>query len=72
METELLANMSREMSQLSGRTPEESLRGYTGEIPLGRVGTPMDVAKTVAFLASEAAGYITGQTLAVCGGWTVK
>ena len=39
-----------------------------GQIPLGRLGTPADVAGAVAFLASPAAGYITGLTLHVNGG----
>ncbi|RCL44209.1 MAG: SDR family NAD(P)-dependent oxidoreductase [SAR86 cluster bacterium] len=38
------------------------------QIPLGRIGDPSDVASLVAFLASEGAGYITGQTLVVDGG----
>ena len=38
------------------------------QIPLGRVGSPQDVAQTVAFLASDDAAYITGQVLAVDGG----
>ena len=38
------------------------------QIPLGRIGNPSDVASLVAFLASEGAGYITGQTLVVDGG----
>jgi len=37
-------------------------------IPLGRMGTPKDIAKAVAFLASDEAAYITGQTLVVDGG----
>jgi len=37
-------------------------------IPLGRLGTPDDVAAAVAFLASPAAGYITGQVIHVNGG----
>ena len=38
------------------------------QIPLGRIGNPSDVASLVAFLVSEGAGYITGQTLVVDGG----
>jgi 3-oxoacyl-[acyl-carrier protein] reductase len=40
------------------------------QIPLGRFGTPEDIAATVAFLCSDAASYITGQTLVVDGGMT--
>lgn len=39
-------------------------------IPLGRVGDPRDVANTVSFLVSDLSSLITGQTLAVDGGWT--
>jgi 2-hydroxycyclohexanecarboxyl-CoA dehydrogenase len=37
-------------------------------IPLGHLGTPDDIAAAVTFLASEHAGFITGQTLGVNGG----
>lgn len=46
----------------------ETARGY----PLGRLGTPADVAEAVVFLASPAAGWITGQILNVDGGFTVR
>lgn len=46
------------------RKVEELLK----QVPLGRMGTPQEIANAVAFLASEAASYITGQTLSVNGG----
>jgi len=39
-----------------------------GQVPLGRLGAPEDIAHAVAFLASPQAGYITGETLHVNGG----
>jgi len=42
-----------------------------GHIPLGRVGTPDEIAAVFAFLASDEASYITGQTIYVCGGLTL-
>jgi 3-oxoacyl-[acyl-carrier protein] reductase len=41
---------------------------YAAEVPLGRLGTPEDVAAMVAFLASEAASFVTGQQITVNGG----
>jgi 3-oxoacyl-[acyl-carrier protein] reductase len=41
---------------------------WATQIPLGRLGTPADVAAAVSFLASDEASYITGQVLAVNGG----
>lgn len=40
-------------------------------VPLGKMGRPEDVANAVAFLASDEASFITGQTLFVCGGLTI-
>jgi 3-oxoacyl-[acyl-carrier protein] reductase len=48
--------------------PEEVKQKILSTIPLGRMGTVEDIAAAVKFLASEAAGYITGHVLAVNGG----
>jgi NAD(P)-dependent dehydrogenase (short-subunit alcohol dehydrogenase family) len=40
-------------------------------IPVGRIGEPADVARAIAFFADEAAGFVTGQTLYVCGGASI-
>lgn len=50
----------------------EGLRRSAHRIPLGRVGQPEDVAEVVCFLLSDAARYITGQSLVVDGGLTVN
>jgi 3-oxoacyl-[acyl-carrier protein] reductase len=47
---------------------EAQRAGLSSQIPLGRLGRPDDIAAAAAFLASEQAGYITGETLHVNGG----
>jgi 2-hydroxycyclohexanecarboxyl-CoA dehydrogenase len=56
--------------EFAGPSPKlaESLKRV---IPWGRLGTPADIAPAVVFLASDEAGYITGQTLSVSGGLTM-
>ena len=41
---------------------------YLASVPAGRMGTPADIAHAVSFLASEGAGFITGQRIIVDGG----
>jgi len=48
--------------------PENIREAIIADIPVGRLGAPEEVARTVAFLAAEEAGYITGANLAVNGG----
>ncbi|PUZ21202.1 NAD(P)-dependent dehydrogenase, short-chain alcohol dehydrogenase family [Chitinophaga costaii] len=50
--------------------PFQFVRQYEAKVPLRRLGTPQDIAPSVAFLLSEAANYITGHNLVIDGGWT--
>lgn len=56
---------------MSNSMPNHILNRVRRSIPVGRGGTPHDVGRAVAFLASEEAGYITGQSLAICGGRSI-
>lgn len=51
--------------------PEEAKEALAKKIPMGRLGLAEDIANTVAFLASEEASYITGQTIHVNGGMSM-
>lgn len=53
---------------LTGKLSEEQQKEIVKSTPLGRMGTPEEVAWAVAFLASERSGFITGQVLTVDGG----
>jgi 3-oxoacyl-[acyl-carrier protein] reductase len=55
----------------TGSTQAE-IHSYTEKVPMKHMGTPEDVANTVAFLASDAGRFITGQKIAVNGGNTVE
>ncbi len=54
---------------LTGVFPEETFGRMMRKVPVGRAGKPEEIAATTAFLCSEDAAYITGQTLHVNGGW---
>ena len=59
------------LSEMTDQYPEGYLESMAPRIPMGRKGDPRELAATVVFLASDAAGYITGQTLPVDGGITI-
>ena len=58
-------------AQLRGSDPETVKQMWINDTPLGRLETPEDVAKVVAFLASDDAKWITGVTLPVDGGYSI-
>ncbi len=58
-------------SEMTEQYPPGYLESQGARIPVGRKGDPAELAATVVFLASAAAGYITGQTLPVDGGMTI-
>jgi 3-oxoacyl-[acyl-carrier protein] reductase len=55
-------------TDMTDALPEARRAEIVGQVPLGRMAGPEEVAATVAFLASEAAGYITGAVIPVDGG----
>src|SRR4051794_2171718 len=59
------------LDRIAGEGGDKLVESLTRAVPMRRLGQPEDVAAAVAFLASEEAGYITGQTLSVSGGLTM-
>ena len=55
-------------TDMTAGLPEEQQKALLGQIPLGHLGNPQDIAHAVAFVASPEAGYITGQEIHVNGG----
>jgi 3-oxoacyl-[acyl-carrier protein] reductase len=67
--TDRLVVLSNTLAKSSGVAPAEIEKRWTGLIPLGRLGDPKEFADAVVFLASERASYITGQSIAIDGGF---
>ena len=54
---------------IQDQQPTEFIKKYNAKVPMKRMGTPKDIAPTVSFLLSKKANYITGQNIAIDGGW---
>jgi len=68
IDTALLESYNQDVARLENKTVETVRKEILTKIPLGRMGTPEDVAGLVTFLASEDARYMTGQAVNVTGG----
>src|SRR6476620_7808448 len=55
-------------TEMLATVPEKVLAGIRAQVPLGRLGDPDDIARTVCFLAGDESSYVTGQTWSVNGG----
>ena len=67
--TERVRELSEVIARRQQTTPEAVIKGWEAEIPMGRLGKPEELADLVVFLASERAGYLTGATIQVDGGY---
>ena len=67
--TERLIHLAEAVSERDGKTIDEVYAGWESEIPMGRLAEPPELGAVAAFLCSEQSSYITGQSLAVDGGW---
>ncbi len=56
------------ITEMTGVLPEDVKKEWESRIPIKRGGTPQDVADTCVYLGSDLSGYVTGQTIHVCGG----
>jgi 3-oxoacyl-[acyl-carrier protein] reductase len=66
--TERLGELATDLAARGGVAPEAVYQGWKDSVPMGRLGTPEEFGRVVAFLASEAASYVTGVTVQVDGG----
>jgi 3-oxoacyl-[acyl-carrier protein] reductase len=56
---------------MTAKLSEEQRKALATQIPLGKLGSPEDVASVVCFLASKDAAYVTGQVISICGGMSM-
>ena len=70
MNTERVAELNQINATREGVPVRDVEQRVIGQIPVGRIGEPRELAALAAFLASDKASYITGQSIVVDGGWT--
>jgi 3-oxoacyl-[acyl-carrier protein] reductase len=67
--TERVEQLADATAAREGLTRQDVVARFEAQIPMRRLGEPREFAALAAFLASEQASYITGQSIAVDGGW---
>lgn len=67
--TERVENLAKDFEKKGKGSVEDFYQNIKKMIPMGRLGAPDEIAKAVAFLASDGAGYITGTALQIDGGY---
>lgn len=67
--TDRLAGLAQALAEAGGAPVDDIEKRWTSRVPLGRLGTPEEFASVVAFLASERASYVNGESIAVDGGY---
>lgn len=72
IETSMKHRERKDGAKIRGLTPDDIEKEDNSQVPLGRTGTPQDVANVVLFLASPLSDYMTGQGINVTGGMTMN
>jgi len=67
--TERIVGLADAAAERTGGTREDAYAAWIEQVPAGRMGEPEELAALTAFLCSEKAAYVTGQSIAVDGGW---
>jgi 3-oxoacyl-[acyl-carrier protein] reductase len=67
--TDRQVELSNATAQRTGRSPEAVVQGWVESTALGRMAEPREIGEVIAFLASPAAAFVTGQAIAVDGGY---
>jgi 3-oxoacyl-[acyl-carrier protein] reductase len=67
--TERLIHLAEVVAEREGLTIEGAYESWEAEVPMGRLADPPELGAVAAFLCSEKASYVTGQSIAVDGGW---